>query len=181
MDMYLNVCSKYPGTAWVMRLPDHLSLAGVREWDTCHILFKQPDAVCLCVRVCHWFTALPLLVLAAPVVQRFLPSGCYLTWEVSRRIQWLQLASMFCSEVKRGQLRRRCRLTFCLLRLYLCVYITQAPCSLQTILRCGSHLKRAGTRLPFQRSCTKRLVQLGWYLLYISNSCGFYLGKSFKI
>lgn len=46
MDMYSNLCCNYPGAAWVMRMPDHLSLAGIREWGMCHILFKQP---CTCV------------------------------------------------------------------------------------------------------------------------------------
>lgn len=32
-----------------MRLPDHLSCTGIREWGMCHILFKQPDAVCVLV------------------------------------------------------------------------------------------------------------------------------------
>lgn len=51
MEMYLNVCANYSSTAWVMRLPDHLSWAGIREWGMCHILFRQPDAVCILVEV----------------------------------------------------------------------------------------------------------------------------------
>lgn len=49
MEIYLNVCIRYRSAAWVMRLPDHLSWAGIREWGMCHILFKQPDAVCVLV------------------------------------------------------------------------------------------------------------------------------------
>lgn len=43
--------------------------AGIREWGMCHILFKQPDAVCFG----GWFTATPQPLIAAHVVERFLP------------------------------------------------------------------------------------------------------------
>lgn len=72
MVMYLNVRISHHSAAWVMRLPDHLSCAGIREWGMCHILFKQPDAVCFG----GWFTATPQPLAAARVVERFLPSGC---------------------------------------------------------------------------------------------------------
>lgn len=164
VDMYLNVCSNYPGAAWVMRPPDHLSLAGVREWGMCHILFKQPDAVCWRVGVCVSVSTVHADSSASSC------SSCYSTVPPLRLLA--DLGSFPPDTVttagihvlqggkKGGQLRRRRKCTFRFLWLGLCLYVRQVPCSLQTILRCGLHLKRAKARHQFQRTCARRPVRL---------------------
>ena len=60
-----------------MRSPDRMSVAGIREWGMCHILFKQPDAVVVVVEGSQLLLSLSsqFMLLGRPPPAGKVPSG----------------------------------------------------------------------------------------------------------
>lgn len=125
----------------------------------CHILFKQPDAVCWRAGVC---------VSLSTVHTDSSASSCSSFYSTVPPLRLLADLGSFPPDtvttagihvLQGGQLRRRRKRTLRFLWLGMCLYMRQAPCSLQTILRCGLHLKRAKARHQFQHTCARRPVR----------------------